>query len=457
MRCRCSAVLAICLVLHAAARAPPRSAWSGPSFVRNATAMLHDAASRHTAVSGVTPATRRKRKLQLQRGEAQNRSSCGDAGASGSASDREASGSGSVLSRPCALRAHCSAAAAIVCGGSAGNQAWADGHGMHNTTADGSTGARLLAAKHARISADNGDDGANAAEELTGAKGETMELDGQDNGQHEPPQLAEGSIAHTEAVGENGEETLERGWKCFVCNSTWVVISCAERQRHLEQCLCLFDEDAEDVEVAAPAPASPAVASVRVACEKSLNREKILHGRPAEAPQGSAGQGPAGEPLPPGGIGAGGGGTAAARRGEDSVHTDVETDVSETGVCHLCGASLMGLSPSDRCEHENRCLRDFEAAGWESEGDVGVPGGECGRETMVCRGEGGRDISGRDEHGEDVVECAGEVGVVYNEVGDDGRGGDVEGEGCWQQGQPSEGCWQQRQPPTPARAQSLAE
>ena len=53
-----------------------------------------------------------------------------------------------------------------------------------------------------------------------------------------PPLEVTAAGGRGEGVGGGGGEG-DRAWMCCVCNGKWQVISVDQRQRHLEQCLCL--------------------------------------------------------------------------------------------------------------------------------------------------------------------------------------------------------------------------
>ena len=239
--------------------------------------------------------------------------------------------------------------------------------------------------------------------------GRVMDVDMQGVG--DASEVAEAKRRHgqaglgADAPSDGGHEPADRGWTCCVCNTSWVVISVVERQRHLEQCLCLLDGEAVDVvdvEPAAGAAAAGAAVSADTASPRSLGghaAERINEGwgdgsggaqnlasnmaldpntsvlEERVAPTDHSARDTmqchlCGEPFLSMSA------ENIARHEAECLQTFLEADgaASMTALCNLCGKSLEGMCPRDRWAHENSCLRDFEAAGWDSEKDADEAG-----------------------------------------------------------------------------------
>ena len=199
-----------------------------------------------------------------------------------------------------------------------------------------------------------------------------------------------------------GEADSGARWTCFMCNSTWVVISCAERQRHIEHCLCLSHE---------PDQGMPSVP------ERKSHDSRARQGH--QEGHTSANGPAAGDGVIAAACGSAGGAAAFASAatsnvvaatemcnlcGKVKLPSDTEdwleqhqaaclsrlvAEEEEGGVpacCNLCGRSFADLCAKDRWDHQGSCLRQCEAAGWDSAEDAAViPGQNVETEGCVAQ------------------------------------------------------------------------
>ena len=217
-----------------------------------------------------------------------------------------------------------------------------------------------------------------------------------------PSNACETTPSHTPSTqcGGGVSEKDCKGWTCYVCNSTWIIISLVERSRHLEKCLCLAYEEPASPEMALDRPESDAsarhcggIASNRVR-EESVREER-----------GGCGGGGYSE----GEIAIGNIATPTSSKlafatsprstqafatvcnlcGEDLANLSkclvseheaacfrrlvAEEEKGGAGflvACNLCGLSFQDMCANERWTHEEECLRRFEADGWDSEEDT---------------------------------------------------------------------------------------
>ena len=199
-----------------------------------------------------------------------------------------------------------------------------------------------------------------------------------------------------------GEADSGARWTCFMCNSTWVVISFAERQRHLERCLCLSHEPDQGM------PSDP---------ERRSHDYRARQGH--QEGHASANGPAAGDGVIAAACGSAGGAAAFASAatsnvvaatemcnlcGKVKLPSDTEdwleqhqaaclsrlvAEEEEGGVpacCNLCGRSFADLCAKDRWDHQDSCLRQCEAAGWDSAEDAAViPGQNVETEGRVAQ------------------------------------------------------------------------
>ena len=165
-------------------------------------------------------------------------------------------------------------------------------------------------------------------------------------GQHDGAVVGNGTNVLEGHSAYSGEGACE--WTCHVCSRKWDVISDGDRQRHMEECLCLSDQEPmlcegglgqEQQSECLLVPINKTSDGWEDVEEQRTNSMAVL------APEDDAAAGIGSETEGRG---------SSARPARAPLHVAAQ---EESRVCNLCGEDVGGVDEDEWAQHEAACLR----------------------------------------------------------------------------------------------------